>query len=433
MIEGGKISDKAADILKKQIGAVEVAVAKRKNNLTPETTKALDTANAKLKTTVEKQKSRLAGNATADAKMGRLASLDRADEIFDRVKISVNGKEFKWKKGEMANFRLLPLEGKKDFLAKMEKALLEKPDATLATLEKFSRDSRIPKKWQEYCKTPEKWGQTKKQAAEWLLANADKKILQSQTVFKFLEKNNLVLEKAGVAKPSLESIFEKSTSEVNQFIDGAKSKIAKVDAEQAEHFEKLKISNKAEVKTQQAENKAVEKKEEAEKITKIETVAKGVQKFATNQNLGKLIEAKKAELEKKDDSDSVSEMANRRQQTQSGEKKPGFLKKLFGKKGEQSEAAENYLKEAEQKGEKVDLDKLAKKQAISELLGNNQTADDYQKALGVKGLSVDDLKKTGALLQSENFDAKGIYPFYSAEIAKILQNNQADDEMKKAA
>jgi len=438
MIEGGKISEFTKKLFEKQIGEIEAAVAKRKNNLTPETTKALDVANAKLKKSVELQKSRLAGNATADSKMGRLASLDRADEIFGEVKISVNGKEFKWKKGEMDNFRLLPLEAKKDFLAKMEKALLEKPDAILTTLEKYSCDPRIPKKWQEYAKGKhEKYGHTKKHAAEWLLANADKKILQSETVFKFLEKNNLVLEKAGIAKPSLESIFEKSTSEVNQFIDKVKSKIAKVDTEQAEHFENLKITERAQIKTGEVANTAAIEKAETEKTAVAEELAPKLQKFMLDQKLTEKTAARERELEStgKNEVATTDKAASLRAQAQSdesvglGTKMKNIFK--FGKKA----TANDYPKKTENDEPKKEENfaERARREIAGETLEDPKTAEIFSKSVGLKNLPKEDAAKLSALLALEKTDAENVRAKLSPEIKAILARQAADDELKKAA
>jgi len=437
MIEGGKISDKAEDILKKQIDEVKAAVAKRKNKLTPETTKTLDAANAKLKKSVEFQKNRLAGNATADSKMNRLASLDRADEIFGEVKISVNGKNFEWKKGEMDNFRLLPLEGKKEFLAKMEKALLEKPDAILAALEKFSRDSRIPEKWRKYAEDPEASGHTKKHAAEWLLANADAKILQSETVFGFLEKNNLVLEKAGVAKPSLDEIFEKSTSEVNQYIESVKSKIAKVDVEQAEHFENLKITEGAQIKTGEVKNTAAIEKAEAEKTATAEELAPKLQRFTLDQKLAEKAAARERELENsgKNEVATVDEAAGLRARAQSGES-VGFGAKMknifkFGKKVEAQNDADETSAEKDEPGEKESFAERARREIADETLGNPKTAEAFSRSVGLKNLSKEDAAQFSKLLALEKTDAENVRAKLSPEIKAILERQATDDETKK--
>jgi len=434
MIEGGKISDVAEDLLKKQIGTVEAAVATRKNNLTPETTKLLNTANDKLKATVEKQKKRAAENAVSDSKFGRMAGLGRADEIFKDVKISVNGKTFEWKKGQMENFRLLPLEGKKDFVKKMAEALLASPDGVDQVLEKFGSDSRLPKKWTDkpdgYCWNPEKHGHTKKHAAEWLTQNADKKILQAETAFKFLEGNNHLLEKAGVGMPLKSEIFDKSTTEFNQYFEGMKQKIASVDKDMASRMDAMKMSEGTEIKTIDTQNTEAMQKEAAETTQQAKDITPKIVELVKTMKIDKRSSELAAELEKKSktgasvESDNVASLRERAQNEESvsaWEKMKSFF-------GTEKAAADGY---SDQVGEKKDFDPEAeaRKQVVAETLGDKKSQADFEKALGVSGLEKEDLAKASGLLTIQELDSKAIEDKLNSdqELKKLLARKAADD------
>ena len=439
LIEGGKCSATTEDLLKKQISAVEAAVATRKNNLTPETTNALNKANEKLKATVEKQKNREAGNATADAKMNRMAGLGRADEIFKDVKISVNGKEFKWKKGEMANFKDLPLEGKKDLLKKMEEALLASPDGTEKVLAEMKKNKKLPDKWTKdggYCDNPEKGGQTKKQAAEWLLANADKKILQAETAFKFLEGKQDLLAKAGEGMPTKNDIFEKSTSEFNKYFESLKRKIETVDAEQAAGFEKMKISEGAKIETVGTENTAAIEKEKAETTATAEKITPQLKKIAETIDLAKLRTARKNELENfgKSETATQADAQSLRERAQSGEKIGAFaaMKNAlgFGKKDSEKDEAGEPKKEE-------NLGDRANQEVAADLVGDPKKTDILAKEMNLRpGVSKEDWAKLAPLLALEKFDVPSVSGLMTPEIKSILERQAAEDsenEMKKTA
>ncbi|MFA6458457.1 MAG: hypothetical protein WCV72_03675 [Patescibacteria group bacterium] len=454
-------SDFVKDLLNKKITAVEAAASARQNKATPETTAALDKANAELAKSVKFQKERIAGNATADSEFGRLASLGNANELFKDVKVSVQSAskgsaELKWKGNSLEEFRKLGLEQKKAFLKEMNKSLLDSPAATTAILDKFSKDSRLPKKWQEYAKNPEGSGHTKKHAAEWLTTNADKKILQAETAFKFLEGKQSLLTKAGEKIPSRDEIFGKSTSEFNQYIEGIKTKIATVDAEQAKHFESLKVSEGAQIQKTETQNTAAIEKAEAETKSQAEKLAPQLQKFKIDRKLGEKAAERELELEKsgKKEVATADNVSNLRQRAQAGEsvgvgaKLKGLLS--FGKKA----AADDYNKgsaegakdgvvkngaaekETDKKDEKPkeSMAARARREVASETLRDQKNAEEFSKTLGLKNVSQEQAAQLAALLALEKTDAESVKMQLSPEIKAILARQAADDyEQKKAA
>lgn len=453
-------SDFVKDLLAKKITAVEAAASARQNKATPETTAALDKANAELAKSVKFQKERIAGNATADSEFGRLASLGNANEIFKDVKVAVDSQfkgsvELKWKGNSLEEFRKLGLDQKKAFLKEMNKSLLDNPAATTAILDKFSKDSRLPKKWQEYAKNPEKWGDTKKHAAEWLTGNADKKILQAETAIKFLEGKQDLLTKAGEKMPSRDDIFEKSPSEFNQYIEGIKSKIATVDAEQAKHFEDLKVSEGAQIQTTEIQNTAAIEKAEAEAKAQAEKLAPQLQKFKLDQKLGAKAAERERELENsgKKETATMDKVTSLRQRAQAGESVGvgAKLKSLlsFGKKA----AADDYNKDSaegakdataknagtekettkEEDKPKESMAARARREVASETLRDQKNAEDFSKILGLKNVSQEQAAQLAALLALEKTDAENVRMRLSPEIKAILARQAADDYEKKKA
>jgi hypothetical protein len=423
MIASGKVSEFTEKLFTKQVGVVEAAVAARKNNLTPETTEALNKANAVLKKSVDYQKSRLAENATSDAKMQRMAGLDRADEIFKDVKIQIGGKEFAWKKGEMANFKDLPLEGKKDFLKNMETALLASPDGTEKVLAEFKKNKKLPDSWTKdggYCDNPEKWGQTKAEAAKWLLENADQKILQAETISQFLEQNHQVVQKAGVAKPSLDQVFKMSTSEVNQFIEGARSKIEVVDAEAAKNLEAIGTANAAELQT--ADSKKVdlqegEKSKEKAESEKFGILAKKIQESPLRKSLMAKLDKKKDEAKTHNEDDVVNRAAAMR----NGEQQAGFLKRIFGKKRE--------MNEQEREQEDTQVHEGATKALTDDLVGIENEGEKQETDTKLTNTEVQQIQEMFDFKEVPKVD--GLRNAIAVLVAKDTDAKSTEDAMKK--
>ncbi|MFH0776290.1 MAG: hypothetical protein V1936_01605 [Patescibacteria group bacterium] len=440
LMDNPQLSDFAKQLLQKKIGSVEAAVSARQNKLTPEATATLNKAVADLQKSVNFQKSRLAGNATANAEFGRLASLENANELFKDVKISVNGKEFKWKKGGTGDFRLLSLEGKQALLKKMNEQVLANPGATAAALEKFAHDPRLPKKWQEYAKEPAKWGHAKDHAAKWLLENSDKKILQAETAMKFLEGKAPLLAKAGERMPSRDEIFDKSTSEFNTYFDQLKAKIGKLDAAQAAQFDQMKIADAGKIQTAKAENTEAVKKIEAKDKNQAEKLAPQLQQFAINQKLAQKAAARQRELEAagKKEVGTVEAAMSLRQRAQAGES-VGLGQKMknllgFGKKS----AADNYPGQAKKDGlpkEKRDFAAEARAGVAKDTLGDQKAAEEFYKGLGIRPPAAkEDSAKLASLLSLEKFDAENVRAKLTPELKALLARQAADGyEVKKAA
>ncbi len=459
LIDDDKTPPGAKKILKEKITAVEGAANARKTNNSKETTDTLNSATASLKKSVETQKKRKAEHATFNSEFGRFTSLTNAKELFKDVKVSMDSQtkgsvDITWDKFNSLNgFKQLGVDQKKAYLKALNDKLAgnnpEGANAIDETLRKFKTDNRLPKKWTEaggYIDNPEKWGQTREEAAKWLMKNADNKILQANTAFKFLEGNRHSLEKAGVGMPTQSEIFEKSTDEFNKYFDGMKQKIATVDKDMAESMDAMKVSEGAEIKEIDTQNLEAMKKEADETSEKAKDITPKIVEFVKDMKLNQKTKevAEKLKEESKTGADvEVNTVASMRERAQNNDQGGGgmntweTMKSFFG--AGSKEASEGQPEQDGKKGEKKDFDPeaIARKQVVAETLANNKNREDFEKALGVSGLEKEDLSKASGLLTIQNIDAKAIEDKLSsdAELKKLLERKAAEGafEMKKAA
>jgi hypothetical protein len=448
LIDNPNTSDFVKESLKKKIGEVESAASERDNKLTPETTDKLNKTVAALEKSVKFQKGRISENASANSEFGRMASLGNSQELFKDIKISTESiskgsVDLTFAKfNSVEGFKKLGLDQKKELLKAMSKELLANPAATTATLEKFSKDSRLPDKWQKYAEKPDP--DSKEHAAKWLLENADKKILQAETAVKFMEGKQDLLTKAGERMPSRDEIFSKSTSEFNNYIESVKSKIASVDAEQAIHFEGLKVSEGEKIQTTEIQNTAAIEKAESEKTAQAEELTPKLQKFIEEQGLGKEATAREEKIKAagKEETETADKVTNLRQQAQAGEsvglaaKMKNFFKKKENKTDENTENSEKNPNEVSEKGEpkkEESFAERARREIAKETLDDPKTSEIFSKSLGLKTLNDQDAAKLSGLLSLEKTDAESVRGKLTPEIKAILAQQAADDYEKKAA
>ncbi len=441
LIDNSNVTEAAKKVLQQKIIAVEAAAADRKTGeLTPQKTEALDKKTDALKKSVEDQKKELSAKAVANSKFERLSALPNANETFRDVKVSIKSKTHaNTLTGFLAreDFRNLSLAQKNKYLDALYEKLGSNPDATSQVLENFSKDKRLPKKWQEYAKDPEKWGDTREHAAKWLQGNADKKILQAETAFKFLEGNSHLLEKAGIAMPSCGDVFDKSTSEFNQYFEGLKQKIAKVDTETAARMDSMKVSEGAEIKTISVKNVEAAEKEKADTAAVAEKIAPRLEQFAKVIDLAKFRTARENELKTAGKTEVATEAgaANLRERVQSGEKIGvwGAAKNIlgFGKKA----AADDYSEKMEGDKKEGNPEERARREVAAKMLGDPKMTDVLAKEMKLSsGMKTEDFARLESLLALEKFDAENVRAKLSPEIKNVFKNNAADDfETKKAA
>jgi hypothetical protein len=457
LIDDDKTPAAAKKILHEKIISVESAANARKLNLNPQTTEILDKAVASLKKSVDAQKTKKAEHASANSEFGKFASLMNAKELFKDVKVSMNSKtkgsvEISWDKfNSLEGFQQLGIEQKKAYLKALNDKLAgntpEGSKAIDAILNKFKNDPRLPKNWRGengYAGNPEKYGDTREHAAKWLMENADKKILQAETAFKFLEGNSHLLEKSGVKMPNKTDIFEKSTTEFNEYFEGIKQKIATVDQDMASSMEKMKVYEGAEMKNIETQNTVAIEEEKNRTEKTAEDLTPKLQQFIQDQKIPQEVIAKTEELKKQtQDVKEVDNVANLRAQAQAGEK-TNWWKKLLGKQdAEADDYAQNQNKEIiseevaeaeKESGKNFDPEALARKQVMGEKLANQKTADAFKKTLGVReGISAEDLNKLSALAMLQKTNVDSVKTALTPEVKRILEAQSADNYQTKIA
>ncbi|MFH1546598.1 MAG: hypothetical protein ABIE14_04435 [Patescibacteria group bacterium] len=350
----------------------------REKNINPQTTARLDAANGKIENALKKAEERIKERAILISKFERLATFGDADKIFANVQILAKGetKDFEWKQGGLSanleGFKKLGIPKGKTFLAEMEKAQLATPDGTDALLAKFANDPRLSKHRRDYAKNPEKYGDTKKHALEWFrgAAEVDKNILHRETAFAFLESKQPLLAKSGERMPSKNEIFEKSTGEFNQYFEGLKQKIAKVDTEAAAQIDKMKVSEGAEIKTAQVEMKTSGEEKEKAESDKFGELARKIKDSSVRKDLMRELDAKKKEAKK----DKSSDTQNRMAEVRGSKEQPSLFKRMLSKFGGRKQ-------EEEGKEDDAETHEQASKAVVDDLIGTESEATDRDENL----------------------------------------------------
>lgn len=384
LVNSGKITDVAKSKLKERIASADKAAAELSQN--PGNSNKIDALNkavSVLKKSVEFQKKQMAKNATENSKFERFKSLANANELFKDVKVSMKSEtkggqfEITWKEfNSLEGFKKLGFAQKEAFNKALNEKLTGKnPEGANAIdgiLKKFKNNKMLPKKWTReggYIDNPEKWGDTREHAAKWLQENADKKILHTETALKFLEGQQHLLEKAGIKMPSRDEIFEKSTSEYNQYFEGLKQKIAKMDTEAAVQIDKMKVSEGAKIETAQVEMKTSGEEKEKAASEGFDGLAKKIQNSPIRKDFMRELDTKKKEAKK----DKSSDVQNRMTAARGGEAQPSFFKKialkLRGGKPEQPQEDDTETHEQ------------ASKAVVDDLIGTESEAMDRDENL----------------------------------------------------
>jgi hypothetical protein len=466
LIDNPNTTQFVKELLKKKIVGVEAAVNDRKNKLSPETTEALNKANAELKKAVENTKTRLTKNAELNSEFGRMASLGNANEIFKDVKVSMKsiGKggsvELKWSEFDSPEkISQLGIEQKQALIKAMNDELAGNTPEGAKGIETMKNNllsnTNVPESWKEWLKNPESWeGGSAEQknlayVTGWVNKNLGPLVIQTEKFKNIADQADAnpkaaeQLSQKGV-KCSLEKFRESSRTDRNEILKNYSETLAGADSELAKKAAEAGVSDGTEAENIQTKNTAEMEKQVAETEKTAVNITPKLQEFIRDQKITQAIDAKKTELEEQTkDAETVDDVANLRTQAQSGEK-VGWLKKMFGKKEtgaddpetsskekEGEEVISEEVAEAEAKtGKEFDPEALARKQVMAEKMGDTKTADALKKTLGVReGISAEDLSKLSELATLQKTDTETVKAALTPELKRILEM-QAEDENK---